>query len=184
VQRNEVKPVTDDPRYPIGRFLPPTHWDQSAVIGWRRDIAEAPVQVRVAVTGLDDAQLDTPYRDGGWTVRQLVHHIADSHLNAVCRFKLALTEDNPTIRPYLEAKWAELADSRTLPVAPSLSILEGLHRRWSTLLESLTPADLERTYFHPEQNAASPLWRVLALYSWHGKHHVAHITSLRVRRGW
>jgi hypothetical protein len=181
---HEVRFVTDDPRYPIGRFVAPEQRDDKAVIGWRRDIAETPVNLRVAVAGLEDPQLDTPYREGGWTVRQLVHHVADSHLNAFCRFKLALTEENPVIKPYLEAEWAELADGRTPPVAPSLTLLEGLHRRWNILLESMTPADLDRTYFHPEQNKAVPLWRALALYSWHGKHHVAHITSLRARRGW
>ena len=176
--------MTDDPRYPIGRFAAPDTHDTPNVLNWRRDIAEAPAQLRSAVAGLEDSQLDTPYRDGGWTVRQVVHHVADSHLNAYCRVKLALTEDNPVIKPYLEAVWAELSDSRTLPVAPSLTLLEGLHRRWGALLESLTPADLARTFFHPEQNAAVPLWRVLALYSWHGKHHTAHILGLRARRGW
>jgi hypothetical protein len=176
--------LTDDPRYPIGRFSAPELRDDVAIIGWRRDIAEAPVNLRVAVTGLDEPQLDTPYREGGWTVRQLVHHVADSHLNAFCRFKLALTEENPVIKPYFEERWAELPDGRTPPLAPSLTLLEGLHRRWNVLLESLTPADLDRTFFHPEQNKATPLWRTLALYSWHGRHHVAHITALRVSRGW
>ena len=176
--------VTEDLRYPIGRFAVPDTHDTLKVMEWRREIAEAPVHLRVAVAGLEDGQLDTPYRDGGWTVRQVVHHVADSHLNAYCRFKLALTEDNPIIKPYLEAVWAELSDSRTLPVAPSLALLEGLHRRWGALLESLTPADLDRTYFHPEQKATVPLWRVLALYSWHGQHHTAHIMRLRAQRGW
>ncbi len=176
--------MTDDPRYPIGRFSAPDMPDESKVIGWRRDIVEAPVKLRVAVTGLVDTQLDTPYRDGGWTVRQVVHHLADSHMNAYCRFKLALTEDNPVIKPYLEAQWAEFPDSRTMPVAPSLSLLEGLHRRWVILLESLTHADLDRTFFHPEQKVAVPLWRSLGIYSWHGKHHTAQIVSLRARRGW
>ena len=176
--------MTDDPRYPIGRFAPPDARDESKVLGWRRDIAEAPGKLRVAVTGLDEAQLDTPYREGGWTVRQVVHHVADSHINAYCRFKLALTEDAPAIKPYFEARWAELADSRAAPIADSLAILEGLHRRWSILLESLTPADLDRTYFHPERKTTSTLWQTLALYSWHGRHHTAHIMSLRARRGW
>ncbi len=176
--------MTDDLRYPIGRFSAPDKQDETIVIGWRRDIVEAPVKLRVAVTGLEDVQLDTPYRDGGWTVRQVVHHLADSHLNAYGRFKLALTEDNPVIKPYFEARWADLPDGRTSPVAPSLALLDGLHRRWSILLESLTPADFDRTFVHPEQQAAMSLWRSLGIYSWHGKHHTAQITALRARCGW
>lgn len=176
--------MTNDSRYPIGRFSAPDRQNDTNVIGWRRDIVEAPVNLRIAVAGLEDAQLDTPYRDGGWTVRQVVHHLADSHLNAYCRFKLALTEDNPVIKPYFEARWAELPDSRVSPVAPSLALLEGLHERWRVLLESLTPADLDRTFVHPEQEAATPLWRTLGIYSWHGKHHTAQILALRTRHGW
>src|SRR6476620_9464894 len=141
-------------------------------------IAAAPEHLRTAVAGLDDAQLDTPYRPGGWTVRQVVHHVPDSHLNAYTRIKLALTEDEPTIKPYEEARWAELPDARTGPIEISLALLEALHRRWVLLLRELQPADFTRQFRHPEHGRAMSLDEVLALYAWHGRHHVAHITSL------
>lgn len=176
--------MTDDPRYPIGRFAPPDGWTEEQIHAWRRELSEAPALLRAAVAGLDDRQLDTPYRDGGWTVRQVAHHVADSHMNAFCRFKLALTEDNPTIKSYFEARWAELPEARTLPVGPSLMLLDGLHLRWSALLEAMAPTDFERTFFHPEHQKAIPLWRNLALYAWHGRHHTAQVTTLRSHRGW
>jgi hypothetical protein len=139
--------------------------------------------LRGAAAGLDNQRLDTPYRPGGWTVRQVVHHLPDSHLNSYVRFRLALTEDEPIIKPYDESRWAELTDARTAPVEISLAFIESLHRRWMLLLRSLAPADLARQFRHPELGVVS-LDRNLALYAWHGRHHVAHITSLRERMGW
>ena len=163
-------------RYPIGRF-------DAATADRERDIAvlaELPSMLRSAVAGLDDFQLDTAYRDGGWTVRQLVHHVADSHMNAYVRIRLALTEDWPTIKPYAESRWAELADAKTLPVEVSLALLEALHRRWVVLLKSLGEEDWQRGYMHPE-NGRQALGTVIALYSWHSRHHTAHVTELRKR---
>jgi hypothetical protein len=166
-------------RYPIGDF------DQSQMDRTRdiAAIAGLPSALRAAISGLSDAQLDTPYREGGWTVRQLVHHVADSHINAYVRIRLALTEDWPTIKPYAEAEWATLEDARTLPVEVSLALLESLHRRWVVLLESLAESDWARGYVHPE-DGREPLETVAAIYSWHGRHHVAHVTELRKRMGW
>jgi uncharacterized damage-inducible protein DinB len=172
-----------DLRYPVGKFK----WEGHTTGEQRRQhidkIAAAPARLRDAVKDLSEQQLDTPYRPGGWTVRQVVHHLADSHMNAYVRFKLALTEENPTIKPYTEARWAELADARTASVEPSLLLLESLHHRWVMLLRSLTDADWPRTFQHPELGSMT-LEKNLALYAWHGKHHVGHITSLRERMGW
>jgi hypothetical protein len=172
-----------DLAYPIGKFA----WSGpgSAVDRARRieEIAAAPAALRKAVEGLADAQLDTPYRPGGWTVRQVAHHVPDSHVNAYVRFKLAVTEDTPTIKPYDEAAWATLADVRAVPVATSLALLEALHARWVALLKSLGEADWARTFRHPELGVV-PLEKNLALYAWHGRHHVAHVTALRERMGW
>lgn len=173
-----------DSRYPIGRFTAPPRLEAAARAAAIAVLAELPERVAAAVDGLDAAQLDTPYRIGGWTVRQVVHHLADSHLNAAIRVRLALTEDRPTIRPYDEKRWAELTDAMTMPVAPSLAILDGLHRRWVTLLESLSEAEWDRELIHPDFDAPLRVWSVLALYDWHGRHHVAHITRLRAREGW
>ncbi len=172
-----------DPRYPIGKFLWP-----AAVTPGERDqyiahIAAAPAAYRQAVHGLNDQQLDTPYREGGWTVRQVVHHIPDSHMNSYCRFKLALTEDEPGIKGYAEDLWAELADGRTGPVDTSLALLENLHRRWVILLNSMTDKDFARTFRHSEHGLIR-LDSNLALYSWHSRHHAAHIDALRQRMGW
>ncbi|MGA8270974.1 MAG: bacillithiol transferase BstA [Candidatus Sulfotelmatobacter sp.] len=172
-----------DLRYPIGKFSfeGPTTEEQKQ----RRlnDIEQTPANLRTAVKGLSDQQLDTPYRPGGWTVRQVAHHVPDSHLNAYIRFKLALTEDEPTIKPYAEDRWAKLADTQTTPVEVSLTLLDTLHARWVRLLHSLKPEDWKRTFRHPEMGVVS-LEKNLALYSWHGRHHVAHITGLRERNGW
>lgn len=171
-----------DPRYPIGRFDPravPSAEELRAAV---RDIAELPARLAAALDGLTEAQLDTPYRDGGWTVRQLAHHVADSHMNAFVRLRLALTEEAPTIRPYDQDAWCGLADSRTLPPAVSLQLLEALHRRWSTVLASLEPADFERPLRHPEIGDLT-LAQLTALYGWHGRHHVAHVTAARERWG-
>ena len=176
--------MVDDPRYPIGRFAMPVTWNPTDLPRWRTDLAELPERLRAAVAGLDDAQLDTPYRDGGWTVRQTVPHLADSHLNAYCRFRLALTEDSPTIKPYLEARWAELPDARTLAARPSLEILDGVHTRLLALTDVITPEQWQRAFVHPEHGRSMTLWQMAALYAWHSRHHVAHITSLRASKGW
>jgi hypothetical protein len=172
-----------DLRYPIGKFHyegPPTADHKEKYLA---DIERAPADLRAAVQGLSGQQLDTPYRPDGWTVRQLTHHIPDSHLNAYIRFKLALTEDKPTIKPYAEDRWAQLADSETTPLEVSLTMLDSLHARWIRLLRSLKPEDWKRTFHHPDLGPM-PLEKNLALYSWHGRHHIAHITSLRQRNGW
>jgi len=171
-----------DLRYPIGKFTfdgAPTEQARNKFID---DIELAPSRLRAAVQGLSQEQLDTPYRPGGWTVRQVVHHVPDSHLNAYVRFKLALTEDEPTIKPYHEDRWAELQKSRTAPIEISLALLESLHQRWVLVLRSIKAEDWKRTFRHPELGAVS-LEKNVALYSWHGRHHVAHITSLRERMG-
>lgn len=167
-------------RFPIGGFDPAAFPSREKNIN---TIANAAAGVRSAVKGLSDEQLDTPYRPDGWTLRQTVHHIADSHINSLCRFKLALTEDEPpTIRPYFEDRWAELADSK-LPVEISLAIIDGVHRRWVELLKSMSDADFEREFIHPETGTWK-LEKVLALYAWHSLHHTAHITKTRERNGW
>lgn len=174
--------TTADLRYPVGRFTF-TSADDSSRAEWIAIIADLPNRLRSAIAGLSDAQLETPYRDGGWTVRQVVHHLPDSHLNAFSRFKFALTEEKPEIKAYDEAKWAELPDGRTGAVASSLSLLEGLHARWTLLLRGMRPADFARQLVHP-QNGVMTLDRMLALYAWHCRHHVAHITELKRREGW
>jgi hypothetical protein len=172
-----------DLRYPIGKFHfeGPTTEEQKQT--HLRDIEQAPAKLRAVVKGLSDKQLDTRYRPDGWTVRQVTHHVPDSHLNAYIRFKLALTEDDPTIKSYAEDRWAQLADTQTTPVEVSLSMLDSLHARWMQLLRSLKPEDWKRTFRHPELGSVS-LEKNLALYSWHGRHHVAHIANLRERSGW
>ncbi len=172
-----------DLRYPIGRFKLESEPTDEEVRRAIDEIAEAPAKLRAAVEGLTQQQLDTPYRPGGWTVRQVVHHVPDSHLNSYCRFKLALTEDEPTIKPYHEDRWAELEDSRATPTEVSLALLESLHKRWVLLLHSLGPDDFKRAFRHPELGVVS-LAQNVCLYGWHGRHHVAHITSLRERMGW
>jgi hypothetical protein len=166
-----------DLQYPVGRFTFPERTSAEQRHAWIQEIASAPQQLRTAVAGLSKHQLDTPYRPGGWTGRQVVHHVPDSHMNAFVRFKLALTEDQPTIKPYDEARWAALADT-ALPVDTSLDLVEALHIRWVKLLESMSESDYLRTFAHPE----SGIWRLdqcLAQYAWHGRHHVAHIKSIR-----
>ena len=171
--------MSHDPRFPIGKFDPADFPSRDEN---RKTIAGLAQKLRAAVAGLSDEQLDTPYRDGGWTLRQTVHHVADSHINSLCRFKLALTEDAPTIRPYHEDRWADLADSR-VPVEVSLNIIDGVHSRWSSLLESMTEEDFKREFVHPDTGRWT-LDRVLALYAWHSLHHAAHVTSTRERLGW
>jgi hypothetical protein len=175
--------VSSDLSYPIGRFdfaTPVPAADRPRLIA---EIENAPGLLGKAIDGLDDRQLDTPYRPGGWTVRQVIHHVPDSHMNSYVRFRLALTEDEPTIKPYDEAKWANLHDAATMPAAPSLQLLENLHNRWVVLLRGMTDADFQRTFRHPEHGLVR-LDTNLALYAWHGRHHTAHITGLRQRLGW
>jgi uncharacterized damage-inducible protein DinB len=176
--------VTPDLRFPVGEFSVSGEITPARIEGWIAEVAEAPALLRAAVHGLNAEQFDTPYRPEGWTVRQVVHHIPDSHLNAYIRFKLALTEENPTIKTYEEAKWAELPDTSGTQVGVSLMLLEALHRRWVVLLKSVTEPQWARTFYHPEQKKALRLDRVLAMYAWHGKHHVAHINGLRDRMAW
>jgi uncharacterized damage-inducible protein DinB len=178
----QTETLVDDPRYPIGR------WDgqpvAGAAVGAAIDaIAATPARLRAAVAGLTDEQLDTPYREGGWTVRQLVHHVPDSHINAYVRCRWTLTEDSPAIKTYEEHLWAERPDARSAPIEPSLALLEALHVRWVLLLRSLGDAELDRIYRHPEMGAV-PLRKLLSLYAWHGRHHEAHVLRLRERRGW
>ena len=172
-----------DLRYPVGTFS----YDSAISAAARRDrikhIADTPRALRAAVAGLDDRQLDTPYRPDGWTVRQVVHHVPDSHMNAYVRFKLALTEENPTIKPYDEAAWARVADTARTPVDVSLTLLDALHKRWVVLLESLADDDFTRKLVHPERGPITLDW-LLQLYAWHGRHHTAHVTELRKRQNW
>ena len=172
----------DDLRYPIGHFRPAPSYSASDRSVHIEILRELPGRLRAAVSGLDDAQLDTPYRDEGWTVRQVVHHVADSHLNSYVRCKLALTEYEPTVKPYDEAAWARLADSH-LPIDGSLAMIASMHERWVALLEGMDEADFEKGFVHPERGKQN-LATALAIYAWHGRHHTAHITSLRARNGW
>ena len=172
-----------DPRYPIGKFdskAPVDPADRPMLI---QQIAEAPGHLRAAVKGLNDEQLNTPYRPEGWTVRQVAHHLPDSHMNAYIRWKLALTETQPPIKPYAENLWAELTDAKTLAVEPSLQLMDSLHSRWVAFLKSLKPEDFDRTFVHPEHGVRM-IGSLLPLYAWHGRHHVAQITELRKRMGW
>ena len=173
-----------DSRFPIGPFVSRTELNPDERRELIDQIAAAPSRLREAVRGLDDAQLDTPYREGGWTLRQVVHHVPDSHLNAYTRVKLALTEETPTIRPYDEALWAELSDVQATPVETSLTLLESLHQRWVALLRSLRDEDFARTFRHPDHAGTQTIDWIVALYAWHGRHHAAHVTSLRDRNGW
>jgi hypothetical protein len=176
--------TTADPRYPIGKYEPkPFSIPQK--VEWLADLKFLPLQLENAVLNLDEAQLHTPYREDGWTIHQVVHHVADSHINAYCRFKLALTEDNPTIKTYEEKLWADMNDVQKLPVNISLTLLHALHVRWHEALKYISDNDWNnRTIYHPEQKKTVRLWTLLGMYAWHGRHHVAHITSLRERMRW
>lgn len=172
-----------DPRYPIGKFTfdgPTTEAQRRSFID---DIERAPAALRAAIQGLSPQQIETPYRDGGWTVRQVVHHVPESHMNAYIRFKLGLTEDEPTIKPYMEDRWSKTQDVQATPLEVSLALLDSLHDRWVRLLRSLKPEDWKRNFHHPEMGTVS-LEKNLALYAWHGRHHVAHITELRKKMRW
>jgi uncharacterized damage-inducible protein DinB len=174
--------IEKDLRFPIGPDVEPTHTTPAERAERIAAIGALPAELRAAVEKLSDKQIDTPYRPGGWTVRQLVHHIADSHANGYVRLKLAMTEQNPTIKPYAEDRWAELADSK-LPIELSLQMVDSIHARWAAVLRSLKESDFACTYQHPERGSLT-LEVALASYVWHGKHHVAHITELRKREGW
>jgi len=181
--------MSEDLRYPIGKL------DEQSFTGKEafaedlkktaiKEIELLPQLIENAVLNLDEAQLNAPYRPDGWTVKQVVHHVADSHINAYIRFKLGLTENNPTIKPYEEALWAELSDTKNISINVSLTLLHTLHLRWVEVLKNIKDEEWQRTVFHPEAKKELTLWRFLATYSWHGKHHIAHITKLRERNGW
>ncbi len=172
-----------DPRYPIGKHESQP-FSEKLRQDWLNDIKFLPNLLEQAVQNLDEAQLLTPYREGGWTVQQLVHHVADSHMNAYCRFKLGLTEDHPAIHPYEEQLWAELIDTHNIPINVSITLLYALHTRWYELLRNMSHDDFSRTVFHPQTQKTLTLWQLLGTYAWHSKHHVAHITSLRERMNW
>jgi len=172
-----------DPRFPIGKYeQQPFSTKQKDE--WIRDIKFLPQALENAVLNLDEGQLNTPYRDGGWSSKQVVHHVADSHMNAYIRFKLGLTEDNPTIKPYEQEPWSELADTRNLPINISLTLLHALHIRWVEILNNMKDEDFNRTVVHPEYQKTMTLWYLLGMYAWHSRHHTAHITSLREKKGW
>lgn len=171
-------------KFPIGTFEVPENICDITLDEYIKVIKDFPGKLKNLIEDFSDDQLDTQYRPGGWTVRQLVNHIADSHINSFIRFKLALTEENPTIKPYDEAKWAELQDSLNMPVKPAMRIIRGTHQRWTTLLKSMTNKQFERTFHHPEQNKNYDLRHCLALYAWHCNHHFAHIENLKKEKGW
>jgi uncharacterized damage-inducible protein DinB len=173
----------DELRYPTGKWVRVADLDAAGRAARIDQIGQVPAALEAAVAGLTEAQLDTPYREGGWTPRQIVHHLADSHMNAFTRFKLGVTEDNPTIKPYNERDWAEMPDARVAPPTWSLSIIEGLHARWVQCLQSMDAAAFARTVMHPERGPMT-LGDMMQLYAWHGVHHVAQITALRARMGW
>lgn len=175
--------MSEDLRFPVGKFAPPAEITEEMREKFLHTIESLPPNLKDAVEDLTDIQLDTPYRPAGWTVRQVVHHIADSHLNSFCRFKLGLSEDVPTIKTYDESVWAEMADSKDTPIELSLNIIDGLHARWTRLLKSMSDADFEKKINHPERGEMT-LGALLALYDWHSRHHTAHITKLRERNGW
>ncbi|WP_256757572.1 YfiT family bacillithiol transferase [Cohnella sp. WQ 127256] len=176
--------MTEDMKYPIGHFNHEGPITVQQRVDWITEISVLPTRLAAALQGLSSEQLDTPYRPEGWTIRQVTHHIADSHLNSFTRFKLALTEEQPTIKPYYEDRWALLSDTLEAPVELSTTLIKALHERWVILLRSMTDEDYARTFFHPGSKQVNRLEHATGMYAWHGRHHVAHITSLRVRMGW
>lgn len=174
----------DSLKFPIGKFVFPMSYSSDYIEAWIRVIEGLPERLTQLVMGLNEAQLDTPYRPDGWTVRQVVHHLADSHMNSYFRFKLALTEETPTIRPYFEERWAELYDGKNAPVELSLQLIEALHKRWVYFLRKMSAEDWERRFFHPESKKEFTLKSILALYAWHSEHHFQHILQLKVRMNW
>ena len=171
-------------RYPVGKFIFPDNVSTEELSEMIKTIEELPSKLRSAVSNMSEEQLNTPYRDGGWTVGQVVHHLFDSHSNSYTRMKLAMTEDNPTIKPYMEARWAELEDGKNAPVELGLNLLELLHARWLIFLRSLTEQDLQRTFIHPDNQRSQTIAQTIALYAWHSRHHLSHITELKKRIGW
>lgn len=171
-------------KYPVGRYQKTGSYTQHEIKHWIAELEALPSWMDAMIENLDAQQLHTAYRPGGWTVQQVIHHLADSHINAYVRLKLALTEDNPTVKPYKEADWAELLDSEIVPVNVSVTLLHALHRRWVALLKSMEPTDWERTYFHPEHQRNVPTWEMTAMYAWHSRHHMEHIRRLRQRMNW
>ena len=171
-------------RFPIGKFKYPETFTHAHIRSYIETLQSHPIKLREAIAVLTEEQLNTPYREGGWTVLQVVHHLADSHMNSYIRFKLAFTEDNPTIKPYLEEKWAETIDGKTAPVWVSLNLLDALHYRWVLFLNSLKEEDFKKTFYHPDQKRELSIVDALALYSWHCQHHLAHITTLKIKENW
>ena len=173
-----------DPRYPVGKYSLVEPSSAAEIAAWIETVAAVPADLRAAVRGLGETQLDTPYREGGWTLRQVAHHVPDSHVNAYVRFKLALTEDEPTVKGYEEDRWAELADGRVGSVEVSLALLDALHERWVRLLRAMSAADDARGFLHPQNGRRMSLGQTLGLYAWHGRHHTSQITTLRATKGW
>ena len=174
---------TGDPRFPIGKYEPQPYSEQQ-LNSWLNDIKFLPGTIEAAVNNLDEHQYDTPYREGGWTIKQLVHHVADSHMNAYIRFRLRLTEDNPPIKPYQHDAWARLNDTQVLPANISITLLHALHTRWYETLKAITREEWDRTVYHPEHKKDLTLWFLLGMYAWHGRHHTAHINAARKNHGW
>jgi hypothetical protein len=173
----------EDLRYPIGKYISQP-FSENQLQEWLIDIKFLPQHLENAILNLDESQINAPYRPDGWTVKQLIHHVADSHMNAYIRFKLGLTEDNPTIKPYDEGAWADLPDTHNLPVNISLTLLHALHARWMEVIKGIKVDEWNKTVFHPEHKKEITLWHLLGMYAWHGKHHVAHVTALRERMKW
>lgn len=180
METNELEKL----KYPIGKFSYPDKIKKSEVNKMIKEIDKLPKRLKDAIKNLSEAQLDTVYRPGGWTLRQVIHHLADSHVNSYTRFRLALTEENPTIKLYMEEKWAELPDAKSLPVKFSIDLLKNLHKRWVVLLKTMDKDQLKRTFYHPEKNKDIRLDQLIALYAWHSNHHLAHITELKNRMKW
>lgn len=173
--------MEQDVRYPIGEYIPKS-FSSEQKDSWLGDIKFLPQAIEYAIINLDEVQLQTPYREGGWTVNQVVHHVADSHINAYCRFKLGYTEERPTIRTYEEKAWATTTDVQNLPINISITLLHALHQRWYEFLKNFSDEDYQRTIYHPEHKKEFTLWHLLGMYAWHSRHHVAHITALREKR--
>lgn len=171
-------------KYPIGKFEKPAVITKDILAVWIDDISTFPARLTCEVYSLNSQQLDTPYRPEGWTIRQVVHHCADSHMNSLTRFKLALTEEQPTIKPYFEERWAELADTKHMPIEPSLKMIEGIHERWTVLLNTITDEQLSRTFIHPADHKIFRIDENIGVYAWHCNHHLAHITETKKRHHW